>query len=132
MIRIAAHRPARLPLRLGLAALAAALAAGCGNTGGDPLQSPNGAPITSITVSAPGPDVPYGASVQLDAFATFADGYSADVTPYVAWTSDNPVVLDVAPGGVATAGYGPGSGTADIYATDPETGTAGFVTLVVP
>jgi hypothetical protein len=67
-----------------------------------------------------------GLTQQLTAVATFTDNTTEIVTPYVRWTTSNPGIVVVYPGGLA---YPSGAGVATITATIG--GGAGVTTLTV-
>ena len=71
--------------------------------------------LSSITVTPAFPaDLGVGASLQLAALGTYADGTTADITAKVTWTSSNTAVAAIFANGAVT---GEGSGTANITAT---------------
>jgi trimeric autotransporter adhesin len=75
----------------------------------------NTAAVQSITVTAPPQPLLAGASVQLKANATLADGTSQNLTNYATWSSSNTGVATVtSPGGMVT---GVSAGAANITAT---------------
>jgi len=80
--------------------------------------------VTSIAVSPANPSVALGASLQLNATATFADGSSHDVTSQATWASASPQIASVDVFGMATALRG---GTSVITAT--VSGVSGSTTL---
>src|SRR5262249_40795567 len=59
--------------------------------------------LTSIAVNPASPSVALGASLQLTATGTFADGSSHDITPQATWTSASPQIASVATSGLVSA-----------------------------
>ena len=70
--------------------------------------------------------VQLGLTQQLTAVATFTDNTTETVTPYVRWTTSNPGIVVVYPGGLA---YPSGTGVATVIASIG--GAAGSATLTV-
>ncbi|HWZ81840.1 MAG TPA: Ig-like domain-containing protein [Terriglobales bacterium] len=70
--------------------------------------------------------VPHGLNQQLTAVVMFTDNTTETVTAYVHWTTSNPAIVVVAPGGLA---YSTGSGVATVTAIIG--GTSGSATLTV-
>jgi hypothetical protein len=76
------------------------------------ITSASGLSSIAVTPAFPA-DLGVGASLQLAALGTYADGTTADITAKVTWTSSNTAVAAVFANGAAT---GEGSGTANITA----------------
>ena len=80
----------------------------------------------SLMVTPANSSVALGLSQQLKVVATFSDSSTEDVTSYVSWTTSNPAIAVVYPGGLA---YTSGVGTATV--TAQLSGTAGSTTVTV-
>ena len=59
--------------------------------------------LVSIAVSPGNPELAVGVAGQFTATATYADGSTGDITPYVTWASSTPSVATISGTGVATA-----------------------------
>jgi hypothetical protein len=59
--------------------------------------------LVSIAVSPADPELPEGLWEQFTATGTYADGSTADITPFVTWASATPSVATISDTGVATA-----------------------------
>ena len=57
----------------------------------------------SIAVSPGNPELAEGVAGQFTATGTYADGSTADITPFVTWASATPSVATISGTGVATA-----------------------------
>ncbi len=84
------------------------------------------ATVVFLTVTPVNGSVQLGLTQQCTVVATFTDNTTLVVTPYVRWTTSNPGIVVVYPGGVA---YPSGQGVATITAT--MAGAAGSTTLTV-
>ena len=73
-----------------------------------------GAKATSIVVSPAAAALELGGSAKFKAIASFSDGTSRDVTPWVTWTLSSPEVARVTQGGIARSG---GAGRTTVTAT---------------
>jgi hypothetical protein len=76
------------------------------------ITSASGLSSIAVTPAFPA-DLGVGASLQLAALGTYADGTTADITAKVTWTSSNTAVAAIFANGAVT---GEGSGTANIMA----------------
>jgi Big-like domain-containing protein/centrosomal CEP192-like protein len=70
--------------------------------------------LVSIAVTPNSAVVPAGFTQQFQAVGTYTDGSTQNLTASVAWSSDTPAVVTVAPAGLATA---LSAGSANIFAT---------------
>ena len=118
--------------------LASALAAGSatitatidGVSGGASLTVPPPAvtkTLTSVAVTPATVTFAIGAAQQFIATATYSDSTTANVTTSATWTSSNPTIAKITPGGVASA---LATGSATITAT--LSGVSGSASLTVP
>jgi len=80
-----------------------ALSWACGSSTPTAPASPPSSPkiVNSLQVLGPASVAP-GASAQLSAIATYADGSTGDVTAIARWNSSDPQVLSISTSGVAT------------------------------
>lgn len=78
--------------------------------------------LRTLTVSPPAPSLADGTTVAFTATGTFSDGTTQDLTSSVGWSSSDPSVVSMAPGGVATA-VDPGAATVTASSVDVQ-GTA--------
>jgi uncharacterized repeat protein (TIGR03803 family) len=87
-------------------------ACGGGSSGGGAPGGPVGNPttLTSIAITPANPNLQVGASVQLIATGTYANGTTADLSTSAAWTSNAQPTATVAPGG-RVSGVAAGSAT---------------------
>ncbi|MEO6353416.1 MAG: ice-binding family protein [Burkholderiaceae bacterium] len=111
-----------------MALLIAALAAGCGGGGGDPIL---GLPsLTSIAVTPASTSIQIGGIQAFTATATYSDGTTSDVTASSNWTSGTPSVASV----ISTSGFAAGvtSGTSVITAVFGGKSSSGTLTVTAP
>ena len=73
-----------------------------------------GAKINSIVVSPAAAALELGGSTKFNAIASFSDGTTRDVTPWVTWTLSSPEVARITSGGIARSG---GAGRTTVTAT---------------
>lgn len=113
-----------------IAALVAAVAAGCGTTS-TPLPSPTPIVVLSAIVITPSsPDnLAVGSVQQFTAIGSFSDNSSADVSSEVTWASSDASVALVSASGLAT---GVAPGTAGITASFAELVSPAVTLTVVP
>ncbi|HUM06762.1 MAG TPA: Ig-like domain-containing protein [Terriglobales bacterium] len=79
-----------------------------------------------LTVTPPNGAVHLGFPQQMTVVATFSDSTTQDVTPYVTWSTSDPTIAVVYPGGLAySSGIGPATLTATL------SGISGSTTLTV-
>ncbi len=79
-----------------------------------------------LTITPTDGSIALGATERCTVVGTFSDNSTQDLTPYVQWTTSDPNVVIVNPGGVA---YPSGTGTATIKAS--MNGISGMTTLTV-
>lgn len=116
-------RTLRLARTAATLAVAAAVAAACGGDGGTGVNTR----VTEVAVSAPSPTLEVGATLQLSAQARNASGNVFSDKSFT-WASSSSDVAAVSETGLVT---GVTAGTVTITATEPESGTAGTVSLTV-
>ncbi len=112
---------------VGLCLLAALLLVACGEDN-EPTRPNDFVPLTAITVTSQYPQIAAGTSNQFRAIGDFSGAFTRDITDQVAWSSDNPTVLEIS-NDAASHGLGKGlaAGTTNITATSGTvTGTFGF------
>ena len=94
-----------------------------------PAKSPPpGAVLKSIAVGVAAPLEP-GFQEHLTAMGTLSDGSTQDLTSSVTWSSSDPQIVTVAPGGLAKVGSGPG--TVTITASAAGGGVSGSITVTI-
>lgn len=82
--------------------------------------------LGSLTVTPANPSVATGSNQQFSVLGNFTDGSTQDLSSAVAWSSSDPSVATIAPGGLAS---GVSAGTTTI--TAQLNGVSGFTTLTV-
>lgn len=80
----------------------AILSASAASVTGSANLSVTSAAIVALNIT-PVPPLIFGNSTQLQAIATFSDGTTKDVTTAATWSSEQPDIVDVSSGGLATA-----------------------------
>src|SRR5262249_40423191 len=110
----------------GLKAGHVTITANAGGTSGAVDTIVTTAPPTLLNISPLNGVIPLGFPQQLAVTMSFADNTLEDVTSFVTWTTSDPTVVVVYPGGLA---YPTGRGTATISTT--MNGVAGLTTLTV-
>jgi hypothetical protein len=73
-----------------------------------------GAKTNSIVVSPASAALELGSSTKFKAIASFSDGTTMDVTPWVTWTLSSPEVARITSGGIARSA---GAGITSVTAT---------------
>jgi uncharacterized repeat protein (TIGR03803 family) len=85
---------------------------------------PPGSEVVSIAINPANGEAGVGGTLQFEAFGTYSDGSSMDITSLVSWSSSNPSVATIQSGGLAT---GISVGTTTITASyEGIAGTAGL------
>ncbi len=87
------------------------------------------APLQSIAVAPQGPTLALGATQQLTATGTYADGTQVDLTDGAIWTSGNPSAATVSPSGLVT---GVAAGLSPVTASIGSVSGSTTVTVVAP
>jgi Bacterial Ig-like domain (group 2) len=82
----------------------AILSASAASVTGSANLSVTSAAIVALNIT-PVPPLIFGNSTQLQAIATFSDGTTKDVTTAATWSSEQPDIVDVSSGGLATADH---------------------------
>jgi len=102
------------------------LKAGLGGVSGSSTVSVTAATLQFLTITPANGSIAAGTSQQCTVVGTFTDTTTQDITPYVQWSTSDPAIVIVTPGGLALAS---GTGTATITAS--MNGVSGFTTLTV-
>jgi trimeric autotransporter adhesin len=121
---VAGSRGAALAVSTGTATVTASAAGVSGSTD----VTVTSAEVLIVDVAPTDPALPVGTVLPLYATATYTDDTVADLTPAVTWTSSDPLVVEVAASGVATARA---VGTAVVTATYPVSGVSGTTAVTV-
>jgi hypothetical protein len=105
----------RLIIHTGAAVLLASLFTGCGSTSAPPAATApsSGAPASLKIIGAANSRIVVGDTAQFTAMATMSTGATTNVTNEAVWSTSNPSLFAVAPGGKVTA---LSEGSADIRA----------------
>jgi trimeric autotransporter adhesin len=117
-------------LATGLNTGSSALSARLGAVSGTTVLSVAPAALLAISVTSDALSVPSGGRVQFKASGVFSDQSTADLTPFVSWSSANPGVVAVSATGLAT---GLNTGSAAVVASlNGVSGSAGLTVTVPP
>jgi len=110
----------------GIQAGTTTLTAGLGGVSGSSTVSVTAATLQFLTITPADGSIAGGTSQQCTVVGTFTDTTTQDITPYVQWSTSDPAIVIVTPGGLALAS---GTGTATITAS--MNGVSGSTTLTV-